>query len=451
MKNTTLLLALALSAASAFQAYADDSAKQDDEIKSSAGHRLEFVRTTPQVDSILNAQKEADRYEVPTPRFVVKSQNNNFIMTIGGVINPFMGFDIGNNLYDQDDAGGGFTTQAIPVPAQTGHKGDFFINPVNGNIDLTVVGLGTTKNAITGYIKLGTNGLTPQVKLKRAYVSWRGITAGMKATLMEDGDAAQPPTIDPQGPSGIVGNTAYEINYTSPYYKGFRFAVAIDKPTFTSSNGVYRGKDFPVFYDKQVAGIGDAEQIVPDIPAYVEYKHSDNNRIRLSGLLRDFAYRDLLDNKIRHSVGWGVMLSGNLQPVEPLIIYLQAAYGKGIGAYIQDLSGLPLSFYPKNDEPGRMTPAPMAGLNLGFTINATKKLQFNLMASEARIWNVGAYANALEMDQNYKYAVYTAANCFYSITSYLQCGIEYLWGRRETWKHTGANDNRIQTQLIFTL
>lgn len=451
MKNTRLLMIMAFAAMPVVSMFAQEAASEEDDVKVKAGHHLEFTRTSPEIDSILRKQREADRNEVPVPRFVVKSDNNSFIMTIGAVINPFMGFDIGNNLYQQEGAGSGFTTQFIPVPAAPGHKGDFFINPLNGNVDLTVVGLGNTKNAITGYIKIGTNGLSSQIKLKKAYVSWRGFTAGMKSTLMEDGDAAQPPTIDPEGPSGIVGNTAYEINYTSPYYNGFRYAVALDMPTFTTSNGVYRGKDYPVYKGVQVANVGDAEQLVPDIPAYVEYRHSDNNRIRLSGLLRDFAYRDLLDNKVHHSMGWGVMLSGNLQPVKPLIIYLQAAYGKGIGNYIQDISGLPLSFIPKDNEPGRMTPAPMMGFNLGFTINATDRLQFNLMGSEARIWNVGSYANALDMSQNYKYALYAAANCFYSITPYLQWGVEYLWGRRMTWDHIGANDNRIQTQIIFTL
>ena len=42
----------------------------------------------------------------------------------------------------------------------------------------------------------------------------------------------------------------------------------------------------------------------------MEYTFSPWNRIRVSGILRNFAYKDMVDNKTRHLVGWGAMLSG---------------------------------------------------------------------------------------------------------------------------------------------
>lgn len=39
----------------------------------------------------------------------------------------------------------------------------------------------------------------------------------------------------------------------------------------------------------------------------------------------------------------------------------------------------------------------------------------------------------------------------YNITSYLQCGMEYIWGRHVTWNKGGANDSRIQAQIKFTI
>ena len=226
-------------------------------------------------------------------------------------------------------------------------------------------------------------------------------------------------------------------------------SAALDMPTFYSSNGYYRGKDFPEFDGKQVADYGDAEQMIPDIPAWVEYSFSQWNRIRLSGILRNFAYRDLVAGKTRHMAGWGVMLSGNFQPVKPLIFYYQFAYGKGIGNYLQDIAGKPLSFVPDNARPGRMSASPMAGLNFGVSYNPTSKLQFNAMFSQSRIWDVRDYCNALDESQNYRYALYGAVNCFYNITPWLQWGIEYLWGHRETWNIGGAHDSRIQTQIAF--
>ena len=417
-------------------------ARGQDNVSSTEGSgKVVIERTTPEIKEILDRTRPVENRAIPTPKFNIHTADKSFILTVGGQINPIIGYDIGNNLYKQPGAGISFVTSAIPVPATAGHKGDFFINPINGNIDLQVVGLQGTPNEITGYVKVGTNGIDTDIVLQRAYITYRGFVAGMKLTLFQDDYACQPPTIDPEGPSGCVSTVAYEIAYKSKNYGGFRFAAGLDMPTFYSSNGYYRGKDYPVMDGKKT--IGDAEQYVPDIPVWVEYSFSQWNRVRLSGILRNFAYRDLIADKTRHKAGWGAMLSGNLSPSSKLIFYYQFAYGKGIG-------GKPISFVPRDSDPGRMSASPMTGLNLGVSYNPTSKLQFNAMFSEARIWDVGEYCNSLPEDQNYKYALYGAVNCFYTINSYLQWGIEYLWGHRETWNAGGAHDNRIQTQLSFT-
>ncbi|MDE6027771.1 MAG: hypothetical protein K2G23_06855, partial [Muribaculaceae bacterium] len=412
--------------------------------------RLEFKKTGKEEAEILEKSRPTDPNAIPTPKFVVKTSDNKFLLTIGGEINPILGFDIGNNLYKQAGAGPSFVTSAIPVPAVAGKKGDFYLNPLNGSVDLQVVGFGGTKNEITGYIKAGTNGIDNTIVLQRAYLTYRNFTAGMKLTLFQDDYGCQPPTIDPEGPSGEVSTLSYEISYKSPSYNGFRYAVGLDIPTFYSSKGYYRGKDYPQFDGTQVANYADAENLIPDIPVWVEYSFSQWNRIRVSGLLRNFAYRDLLSGKTRHDVGWGAMLSGNLSPNPKWIFYYQLAYGQGIGDYIQDIAGHPISFIPSDSKPGHMKASPMMGANIGVSFNPTSKLQFNAMFSEARVWDVAPYSNVLDESQNYKYALYGAVNCFYTFNNWLQWGVEYLWGHRETWNIGGAHDSRIQTQIAFT-
>lgn len=413
------------------------------------GASIRFLKATRADKELLCSSRAEEPGRIPAPTFVIKTDNNKFVMTIGGEINPILGWDIGNNLYKQDGAGISFVTSAIPVPATKGHKGDYYINPLNSNVYLQVVGFANTPNQLTGYVKIGTDGINSQLTLQRAYLSYRNFTSGLKLTLFQDAYACQPPTIDPEGPSGCVSAAVYEIGYTSRSYNGFRFAAAVDMPSYYTSKGYYRGKDYPQFDGQQVYN-DDAEQMVPDIPAWVEYSWSQWNRVRLSGIFRHYAYRDLVAQKRRGVVGWGMMLSGNIQPAKPMILYYQLAYGKGIGAYIQDIAGKPISFIPDDGAPGKMKASPMMGANIGVTYNVTPKLQFNAMFSEARIWGVRNYCNALPEDQNYKYALYGAVNCFYNITSYLQVGVEYLYGRRVTWNAGGANDSRIQTQLAFT-
>ena len=443
MKNALLITLSLMLPAMAFAAESVDTT----DIKE--GKKLEFGRTTPEVKEILDRTRPHESNSIPTPKFALKSGNNNFIMTIGGQLNLITGGDMGNNLYNQGGAGISFVTSQIPVPATEGKKGDFYINPFNSFVDMQVVGFANTANELSGYFKIGTNGINSTIVLQRAYLTYRGFTGGMKLTLFQDDYACQPPTIDPEGPSGCVSNVAYELSYKSKSYNGFRFALGLDVPTFYSSNGYYRGTDYKKFSDKQVSTT-DYDQIMPDIPAWVEYSFSQWNRIRLSGILRNFRYKDLVANTARNETGWGVMLSGNVQPASKWILYYQAAYGKGIGSYIQDIAGHPYSFIPNPEKPGRMQASPMLGANIGVTFNPTSKLQFNAMFSEARIWDVKDYANAGTEADNYKYALYGAVNCFYNINSFLQVGVEYLYGHRQTWNIGGANDSRLQAQLSFT-
>lgn len=459
MRHTLLLLCCALGTVSVCAQTSNAGKGAEDEADSG---KIEFIKTAnhPDVKEILKETRPNEVSAIPVPHFAIRTSDNKFIMTIGGQVNPIIGADFGNDLYEVDGAGINFVTGMIPVPSVAGKRSDFYINALNANIDFQVVGFGGTKNQVTGYLKLGTSGDSKALKLKKAYVSWMGVTAGLKSTLFEDGDAASPPTIDPQGPCGMVSTSVYEVSYKSPSFSGFRFAAGIDMPNYYSSTGRYLGHDFKYWHNHEVAGaeVADPEfynQNVPDIPMWVEYAASDYNRIRLSGIIRNFTYRDLIAGKRRNSVGWGMMLSGNLNPTEPLILYLQACYGKGIGAYIQDIAGQPLSYIPKDSDPGRMTPAPMMGVTLGATYNIGKKWQVNAMASEARIWKVAPYAMAASTADgnlnNYRYGFYAAGNVFYNISSYLQVGLEYLYGHRQTWNAGSASDSRVQMQLMFTL
>lgn len=429
--------------------------------KKQSGSQIELVNTAEnaEVKDILKKDRPSHPKDIPTPKFAIRTADNAFVMSIGGQINTIVGADLGNDLYEQSGAGGGFVTSQIPVPSAPGKKADTFINPLNANFDIQVVGLGGTDNQITGYMQFGTNGTNQNMMLKKAYVTWKGITAGLKSTLMQDSYACQPPTIDPEGPNAEISNAAYEVSYTSPSYGGFRYAIGLDIPTFYSSNGIYRGHDYKVWHHEEIQGQPVADptaynQLIPDVPMWIEYAASPVNRIRLSGVIRNFEYRDILAQQHRNTVGWGTMLSGNLSPVDPLVFYGTVAYGKGIGNYIQDIAGIPVSFVPSNDKPGQMNASPMMSWMGGVTYNINSDWQVNGMISQVRLWDVEPYAVAASSTadhlNNYKKGLYVAGNVFYNVSSYFQVGAEYLYGQRTTWNSGSAADNRVQMQLMFT-
>lgn len=430
------------------------------EPRKDSGSKVEFVKTSSDttVYKILEKDRPKNANDIPMPHFAIHTRDNKFVMTVGAQINAIVGADMGNNLYKIGVGGINFVPAAIAVPSTSGNRSDFYINPYTSDIDLQIVGFGGTKDQVTGYVKLGTNGNNANITLKKAYVTWRGLLAGYCNTIFED-ELACPPTIDPQGPNGYVSTTVAQIAYNAPACCGFSWGAGISMPTYYTSNGVYLGRDYQGYGMERLRGaqVADPDYYsmeIPDVPMYVQYTGKGMNRVRLGAIVRPMLYRDLIKDSRRCTVGWGLSLSGNIQPVEPLVFYLQATYGKGIGAYIQDLAGMPLSFIPKENRPGEMTPTPMMGWLAGVTYNINPKWQVNAMASQARIWKAGAYSeNQAEAGNlnNYKYGTYVAANVFYNVSSWFNVGVEYLYGRHQTWSHVGAGDNRLQCQLQFTL
>ena len=162
---------------------------------------FEIVGTSNEIGKLLDEGRPVEPNSIPRPKFAIRTKNNKFIMSIGGKINPIIGYDLGNDLYNAPGGGVSFTTGNIPVPPQAGRKSAFFINPLNAYLDFTVIGLAGTANQVTGYIKLATNHDSKGILLKRAYVTWRNTTVGMTQTLFQDGLAVQPPTIDPAATS----------------------------------------------------------------------------------------------------------------------------------------------------------------------------------------------------------------------------------------------------------
>lgn len=455
MKTHLLMSAILLSIGFNVAAAVNDTTSSNCDAK-----KVTFVKTDndSSVYTILKRNRPLKPGDSPVPAFAIHTNDNAFIMTIGGNVQPIFGCDIGNDLYYSAGAGISFLPSRIPIPASKTKKADFYINPLHFDVNFHVVGFGGTADELSAFIKFGSNGINNNVVLKKAYLSYRGFSAGLKTTLFQD-ELATPPTIDPQGPCGLVSTTSYELSYISPSFKGFRAAVGVDMPAYLASDGRYLGKDYTQWNGRDVQNqiVVDPKaynQMVPDIPLWVEWAHNDVNRIRLSGIIRTFNYQDMITNKRRVSMGYGLMLSGNYSPVKPLIFYAQAVYGQGINNYIQDLQGIPLSYVPDNDDLGHMHAAKSMGLVFGLTYNFLPKWTFNTCWSQAHIFNVGAYAKEqgkTDSFSDFRYSNYVNAEISYNIFKYLSIGLEYLYGQRVTYGMGQGHDNRIQMQISVSL
>ena len=102
-----------------------------EEIDFSKDGRIYLIHTAKDtmVYEILKKDRPKSFRDTPVPHFAIHTGDNSFILTIGGKLQPIIGWDFGNDLYEEAGAAGGFITNQIPVPAKRFKKSDFYINP----------------------------------------------------------------------------------------------------------------------------------------------------------------------------------------------------------------------------------------------------------------------------------------------------------------------------------
>lgn len=394
-----------------------------------------------------NAPK--DGFVHGAPRFAIVGKNNKFYLGFGGMVKATMNYDWGSPIQNANE----FGPYDIPMPPRggnnlaneqyKGNKGGWFgLSAQQTDLFLNFVALPDNPNKVGFYLNatlLG-NGYLPQIR--SAYVSWRGFEAGYGFSLFTD-LAADPTTIDYDGPNSFTVVINAKFDYRHTFGKHFGVGIGAEMPMASYTNGV------GVNNNPQT---GTVTQRVPDIPAYVQWNFGNNNRIRLSGLLRNMQYQDLVAHNgvyggVKNAVGWGVQLTGNFNICNKLIGYYQAAYGKGMTSYFEDLTGNGLDMVPNAAKNGQLETVKAWGAYLGLQYNICPKAYCNVLYSQLRNYAPKYDNGATPWIQQYKYGQYILGNFFYNINNTFTWGLEYIYGRRVDMDGLQAHDNRIQTCL----
>ena len=397
-------------------------------------------------------------YHVPNaPRFAIVGKNEKFYLGFGGYVKGTMSFDWGSPISNYNE----FIVSAIPMPGnqKPGNKGQFGLSAQQSDLFLNLVALPNDKNKVGFYLNfifLGNNYL-PEVR--QAYVNWRGFEMGYGFSLFTD-LAADPTTIDYEGPNSFTVVINAKFDYRHTFGKHFGIGIGAELPMASYTNG-YAGVSYGGLIKDE--GTATVTQRIPDIPMYIQWNWGNNNRIRLSGLLRNMQYRaGMVDNhfsqgtqgleggKTKNLVGGGIQLSGNFNVCNKLIGYFQATTGKGITSYFEDVTGLGLDMVPVDNDPGKLQTVKAWGGYLGLQYNWSKKVYSNLIYSHLRVYSPYYNGGDTAWSSQYKYGQYAVANVFYNITDQFSWALEYIWGRRVDMNRLQAHDNRIQTMLQVT-
>lgn len=360
------------------------------------------------------------------PRFALVGKNNEFYLGIGG---QFLGegvFTWGDNMPSAT-----LFTPAALTPKTPGNGGNTQFGWQTSSIYLNFVAMPGTDNQIGIFFKANFMGNNNAFNCFHFYAKYRGLTAGYTNSLFTDG-AAEPMTIDFEGPNGYPFTTLFTAYWEQNFTKNFSGAIGIDAPSVSMTTG---------------ATTANVNQRIPAIPAYLQYAWNDGSaHVRLSGIVRPIQYRNLTEGANSTLVGGGVQLSGMTKVAGNLSANFNAAYGRGIGSYLQDDSGLGMDAVTST-EAGKMKTVKTFGITGGLSYAFSPKVSTNLTYSHL----VNSLPEKATVDSDkYRYGDYVAANVIYNINKFVSAGIEYDYGHRKSFDGEGLHANRLQCQLAVT-
>ena len=360
------------------------------------------------------------------PRFALVGKNNEFYLGIGGQF-------LGEGVFTWGDAMPSATlfTPSSLTPATPGNGGNTQFAWQSSSIYLNFVAMPGTDNQIGVFFKGNFMGNNSAFNCFHFYAKYRGLTAGYTNSLFTDG-AAEPMTIDFEGPNGYPFATLFTAYWEQNFTKSFSGAIGIDAPSVSMTTG---------------ADTESVNQRIPAIPLYLQYAWNDGAaHVRLSGIVRPIQYRNLAEGHNSTLVGGGIQLSGMTKVAGNLSANFNAAYGSGIGSYLQDDSGLGMDAVTST-EAGKMEAVRTFGVTGGLSYTFSPKVSTNVTYSHL----LNSLPDKATVDSDkYRYGDYVAANVIYNINKFVSAGIEYDYGHRKSFDGEGLHANRLQCQLAVT-
>ena len=383
------------------------------------------VPTELKVTVDLFKESESPYFQDPrAPRFIMVDRKNRVAFGIGGYVKATTSYDFAGIANDID-----FVTYDIPVPKGDFNKSQILMDASTSRLFFKLVGQNRVLKKFSAYIETDFRGNNYSLRLRQAYLSFRGMIMGQTWSTFVD-LAAIPPTIDFEGPTASVAARNVQFRYSIPFKDKWEFAIALENPNYSATLNDY---------------VQIAKQRCPDIPMYLQYKWKNGSHLRFSGILRGMRYNNLLNAQGRTAFGWGVQMGGLANMSSKFTLYYQGVYGKGISKYINDLGGNNLDL-AISENGGELKPIPVAGGVMGLQYNILDNLFASVNYSYLRLFDDG---DILYSPSMYKQGQYLAANMFMTLDNDWQFGVEYLWGARKNQDDMKSYANRIQIMAQY--
>lgn len=343
------------------------------------------------------------------PYFLFMSRDANLAMGIGGMVRMRGYFDWGGSVNVP-----AFSPYFIPTSKDPLSDRLLGTTPAGTCLFFRVIGKNHNVGTYQLYIEANFNGYSSRdFHLKKAYAVINDWTIGYAPSTFGD-ESAVPPTVDSNGPTMKMSNTAVLVRYMHQFKSGLVVAASVETPSMSvqETEGVVAARS----------------QYVPNFAAFVQYQWSRNEHVRLSAITRFLPYRDLLTNTNHTPVGYGLQLSAVYSPVSPLTLYATFNTGRSYSNYGGDFLLGRYDLVEDLAAPGRLKTVPGFGYFVGVQYHFTPSVFVSTTFGQGR-----NLPTADRPGTDYKYGLYSATNVFWNLTARIQVGAEFNIGKRENF------------------
>lgn len=274
-------------------------------------------------------------------------------------------------------------------------------------------------------------------RMRQAYGSWQGISAGQMWTNFNS-FVGSTPTLDFTGPVGRAGVIRQPlVSYTTG-----PFTIALESP---NTDGSSANTNYSYISAISTAGVvtydTSRRNSLPDLTMRYESRaHGVNYSVGALG--RQVAYDSGTSSDTAD--GYGVYGAFNFQVVPGTTLRFHTTYGNGIGTYMGN-NPAPAAYLSD----GQLTTIPAWGVAAGLSQKLNKaSINFALSHSHAD-WSdathAGLLTSTLDKDRNLMHV-----NYIWEPASRVKYGLEFAWMNKETVAGDKGNLYRIHASWIYS-
>ena len=343
---------------------------------------------------------------------------------LGGFVQGMVAKDFGGDVNNHD-----FIVSSLSVPENWQQQSRLAFDASVSRVNLAVTHKTNSFWDIQFLVETDFRTDGNLLRLRHAYISVLGFTAGQTWSFMYDNDAMAP-TIDVQGVNSRTFYRTPLIGYTHKFGAKFSAGISVEMPgaRITTSDNIVT-----------------AAQTSPDIPAFVQFK-TPKCHFKLTGVFRTMNYAHLPQEKIKTKQGLGGQFSGSFKPFSALTVFGHATYGKGIARYINDLRTGSFDLMSERANPDNIEALTMYSAAIGLRADISPKIYLSSNFSIAELNKDEKFVR----DSDYRHGKYFSGTFFWRAYGNLLFAAEYLYGYRQNMNSDSGNANRIQTMLRYS-